>query len=85
MIQKMRSICTFIGNAMIGIPIECVRLTTYFQSSNQHHPTKHSEREFDIRVLKVRNFFDEKKELDSEDNIQYIIYGYYKSLKRTNS
>ncbi len=70
---------------MIGIPIDFVRLTTCLQSSNQLNAAKHSGEEFDIRVLMVRNFIDEKKGLDSVSNIQYIIYGNYKCLKRVNS
>ncbi len=70
---------------MIGIPVDCVRLTTYLQNSNQLHTAKHSNEEFDISVLMVRNFVEKKKGLDSEGNIQYIIYGNYKRLKRVNS
>ena len=66
---------------MIGIPVRCVSLTTNHKGNCNPNIGLPLRDVYDIRVLIVKNLVDEKKELDSENNIQYIIYGNHKSLK----
>jgi hypothetical protein len=70
---------------MIGIPINCVRLTTVYQSGTMIDEIQPPNPLFDINVLVVRNFADEKKPLDLENNIQYIIYKNHNRLKHLNT
>lgn len=70
---------------MIGIPISCIRLTTIYQCGTMIDGIQPPIPPFDINVLVVRNFEDEKKALDLDNNIQYIIYKNHKQLKHINS
>ena len=70
---------------MIGIPVRCISLTANSKGNSKQNITTHFRDEYNIRVLMVKNLDDDKKALDSESNIQYIIYGNYKRLKRMNS
>jgi hypothetical protein len=70
---------------MIGIPVRCVSLTTNHKGNCKPNIGLPLREVYDIRVLIVKNLVDGEKALDSENNIQYIIYGNHKSLQHVKS